>query len=130
MRADGPSGYRQSVIELLGTRRWLGGLLFAIAFAVVCCFLGRWQWDASQAPHGDLQNLAYAFNWWIFAAVGLGIWAKALRDEARRTADPSARPVGRAGVPVPERAPLGPTEDGEVDEWNAWLAELNAQERQ
>ena len=123
-------GYRQSVIALLGTRRWLGGLLFAIAFAAVCCFLGEWQWNRSQATGGDLQNLAYAFNWWVFAAVGLGIWAKALRDEARRSADPAARPVGRAGVPVPDRLPIGQTQDGEVDEWNAWLAELNAQERQ
>ena len=72
VRSGGRCGYRQGVIGLLGTRRWTGGLLFAVAFAVVCCFLGRWQWDASQAPHGDLQNFAYAFNWWIFAVVGLG----------------------------------------------------------
>lgn len=114
------------MIGLLRTRRWIGGLLFALAFAAVCSYLGRWQWDESQAPHGDLQNLAYAFNWWIFAAVGLGIWAKALRDEARRLADPAARPVGMAGVPVQTPEPIERTDDLEVDEWNAWLAELNA----
>jgi DNA-binding transcriptional regulator of glucitol operon len=116
------------VIGLLGTRRWVGGLLFTIAFAVVCCFLGRWQWNASQAPHGDLQNFAYAFNWWFFAAVGIGIYGKALRDEARRAADPAARPVGRAGLPVSARTPVATAHDGEVDEWNAWLAELNAKQ--
>ncbi|HEX7354520.1 MAG TPA: hypothetical protein VF288_06760 [Mycobacteriales bacterium] len=118
------------MLALLGTRRWIGGLLFALAFAVVCSLLGRWQWDESQAPHGDLQNLAYAFNWWLFAAVGLGIYGKALRDEARRVADPSARPVGLAGVPLTERAPIEETQDDEVDAWNAWLAELNTKARQ
>lgn len=121
------------VTALLRTRRWLGGLAFALAFAAVCSALGRWQWDESQAPHGDLQNLAYAFNWWLFAVVGLGIYVKALRDEAQRAADPSARAVGRAGLPEPV-VPRGPTpamadEDEEVDAWNAWLAELNANPR-
>lgn len=118
------------VTALLRTRRWLGGLAFALAFAGVCSLLGRWQWDESQAPHGDLQNLAYAFNWWLFAAVGLGIWAKALRDEARRSADPHARAVGRAGLPAPAvPVPVPQAEDEEVDAWNAWLAELNANPR-
>jgi hypothetical protein len=117
-------------MRLLWTRRWLGGLAFAVVFAIICCFLGHWQWDRSQATGGDLQNLAYAFNWWVFAAVALGIWGKALRDEARRAADPDAIPVGAAGLPerAPAPAPMV-TDDDEVDAWNAWLAELNANPR-
>ena len=37
-------GYRQSVLRLWLTRRWIVGTLLAIAFAVACFYLGRWQW--------------------------------------------------------------------------------------
>lgn len=34
----------------------------------------------------DLQNLAYAAQWWIFGAFAIALWVRLVRDEARRTA--------------------------------------------
>jgi cytochrome oxidase assembly protein ShyY1 len=39
-----PAGYREAVFRALLTGRMLAGLALAIAFAVVCVLLGRWQW--------------------------------------------------------------------------------------
>ena len=112
--------------RLLRTRRWLGGLAFAVAAAAICVALGRWQWDKSQSSGGDLQNFAYAFNWWLFAVLCVGIWVKALRDEARRDPSAAAPPTRQA----PARSAIATAEldpqDTELAEWNAWLAELNA----
>ena len=38
-------------MRFLLTRRWLGGLALAVAFAVVCVGLGLWQWDRRTARH-------------------------------------------------------------------------------
>jgi DNA-binding transcriptional regulator of glucitol operon len=125
------------VLRLAFTPRWIGGLLFCIAAAVVCSFLGRWQWDVAQAHRGTLQNTAYAFNWWLFAALFLGFWVKALRDTVARDGRPVAERVAQKKVPTttrggrapaPERALVLPSadQDPEVAQWNAWLRELNA----
>lgn len=117
------------------TPRWIGGLLFCLAAAGFCAFLGRWQWDVAQ--HGSLQNTAYAFNWWLFAALFLGFWFKALRDTARRDAGLVAenaklippKPSSRTREPAPNsprRALPTAQEDPDVAAWNDWLAELNA----
>lgn len=37
-------GYRGGVLRTVLSRRMLGGLALAAVFAVVCVFLGRWQW--------------------------------------------------------------------------------------
>jgi len=129
------------VRALAFTPRWIGGLLFCLAAAAVCGFLGKWQWNASESVHGTLQNLAYAFNWWLFAAFFVFFWFKALRDTARRNAGLPVRNPGafapaprlpKVREPAPERPrPSIPTaqEDPDVAAWNAWLAELNAQPR-
>lgn len=129
--------------KLAFTPRWIGGLLFCIAAAVVCALLGRWQWDVAQSHRGTLQNTAYAFNWWLFAVLFVGFWFKALRDTVARdarlaaeTVSPSVpteqtrEPVGLR-EPAPQRVIALPTveEDPEVAEWNAWLQELNANPR-
>lgn len=45
-----------------------------------------------------LQNLSYALQWWLFAAFGLFLWWRLVRDDARglpdRPAAPSSGPVG------------------------------------
>jgi DNA-binding transcriptional regulator of glucitol operon len=118
------------VLRIALGRRWLTALLVAVLGAVLCTLLGRWQWDKSQGAHGDIQNLVYSFNWWLFAAMCLGVWGKALRDESRRLADPHARPAGAAGLPARVDVAVSlETDDPEVDEWNAWLAELGSRDR-
>jgi DNA-binding transcriptional regulator of glucitol operon len=128
------------VRELALTPRWIAGALFCLAGAAVCAFLGVWQWNSAESLHGTLQNLAYAFNWWLFAALFIGFWFKALRDTVRRdAAEAAGTPIARGLGPVPKpvrvrepapdvpRPPL-PTaeEDPDVAAWNRWLAELNA----
>jgi DNA-binding transcriptional regulator of glucitol operon len=125
------------VRRLAFTPRWIGGLLFCIAAAIVCSLLGRWQWDVAQAHRGTLQNTAYAFNWWLFAALFLGFWVKALRDTVARDGRPVAERVAQKTVPTtnrggrepaPERILVLPSadDDPEVAQWNAWLRDLNA----
>jgi DNA-binding transcriptional regulator of glucitol operon len=126
------------VFRLAFTLRWIGGLLFCVAAAVVCAGLGRWQWDVAQAHRGTLQNTAYAFNWWLFSALFLGFWFKALRDTVARDARPPQERVaqrqvpttvraGRVREPAPQRELVLPSaeEDPEVAEWNAWLRDMN-----
>jgi hypothetical protein len=129
------------VRELARTPRWIAGALFCLAGAAVCAFLGVWQWNSAESLHGTLQNLAYAFNWWLFAALFIGFWFKALRDTVRRDAGQAAGiPTVSSGLgsvpnlarlrePAPDvpRPPI-PTaeEDPDVAAWNRWLAELNA----
>jgi DNA-binding transcriptional regulator of glucitol operon len=134
-RADrAAGGYRHGMLRLARTPRWIGGLLFAMLAAAVCAGLGKWQWDRSQGVHGDLQNLAYAFNWWLFSILCLWFWWKALRDDVARLADPEAPAVGAAGLapstPRPTAAArTAGSADAELDEWNAWLAELGSRPR-
>lgn len=111
--------------QLLRSPRWLGGLAVAIVAALVCAGLGRWQWDRSQAGHGTLQNLAYAFNWWLFAVLCIGVWVKALRDETRHPR--SEQP--QVAAPRPALGVNQVADDVEVADWNDWLAGLNADPR-
>jgi DNA-binding transcriptional regulator of glucitol operon len=118
------------------TPRWIGGLLFCLAAGAVCALLGRWQWDVAQ--HGSLQNTAYAFNWWLFSALFIGFWFKALRDTVRRDLlisegrvpqSIAEKPRSRIREPAPNQGkpPLPTTqEDPDVAAWNNWLTELNA----
>ena len=58
------------------------------------------------------------------------MWGKALRDESHRLADPEAGLPGIAGLPSRREAVVArETDDHEVDEWNAWLAELGSRDR-
>lgn len=60
--------------------------------------------------HAGLRNIAYAFQWWVFAAFTLWMWAKMVLDAHRSPdepdvdaeADPSDAPAGedQAGEPV------------------------------
>ncbi|WP_448631831.1 hypothetical protein [Cellulomonas soli] len=54
-------------------------------------------------PAGDagglnIQNLAYAAQWWIFGAFAVGLWLRLVRDEA-------AGGPPRGQDPVPQDAP-------------------------
>jgi len=94
--------------------------------------LGRWQWDVSYSERGSLQNLLYAFQWWVMAAMVGYAWWRLLHDDAHgrtqpavnapTTADDAGWPTPTASMPP--NATLEP--DDELDEYNAYLAQLNA----
>lgn len=48
----------------------------------------------------DLQNLAYALQWWLFGAFAVLLWARLVRDEARRAAaEASGEAPGESPAP-------------------------------
>ena len=134
---------------------WLAGHVGVVALCVAFVFLGRWQWDESQAPGGDLQNFAYAIQWWLFIAVALVWWTKVIKDQLAGTPQ-RTRPGGGSPAPATRNTtwfldgtgaeeltggavgapsdlqggrrpapPRPPDPDPELDEWNRWLAHLN-----
>jgi cytochrome oxidase assembly protein ShyY1 len=44
----------------------------------------------------DLQNLAYALQWWLFGGFAVLLWARLVRDEARREVEAGAGAEGEA----------------------------------
>lgn len=111
------------------TPRWLGGLALCLLAAAVFGWLGRWQWDRGQGAHGSLQNTAYAFNWWLFAALSPVFWGRALREAHRQDTLPAV-PDGEQAALERDRAAMvaSDADDPEVAAWNAWLAQLNARD--
>ena len=60
----------------------------------------------------DLQNLAYAAQWWLFGGFAVALWVRLVRDEARRSVEP-ADPAD--GAPADEPAPDEPAPDDGAD---------------
>jgi DNA-binding transcriptional regulator of glucitol operon len=121
------------VVKLLLSRRWLTWHVLALLAIALFVFLGRWQWNRAMASDGTLQNLFYAFNWWIFAALVVYGWGKTLREDLQGLqAGPEAE-----GQPAPVTLPAlyarpRPAEldepieaDPELAAYNAYLAQLN-----
>jgi DNA-binding transcriptional regulator of glucitol operon len=123
--------------------RWVGGHVIVLALAVTMVLLGRWQLDVSNAKHFDLQNFGYALQWWAFTAFGLVMWAKILRDAARRHAGEEASPDetraravaaarARRVEPVPyrrylmpqSRDAIAPAGDSTLAAYNDYLSRL------
>jgi hypothetical protein len=46
---------------------------------------------APPTDHAGLRNVAYAFQWWIFAAFTLWMWGRMVLD-AHRSGDPDHQP--------------------------------------
>ncbi len=84
--------------------RWLALHAVVLASAVTMVLLGRWQWHVAHVRHGDVQNYAYAFQWWAFTVFALLMWLRVLRDAVPRTlAAPAATGEGPAAeVAIPE----------------------------
>jgi DNA-binding transcriptional regulator of glucitol operon len=121
-------------LKVLLSLRWLGYTLLAAAAIALFVFLGKWQWNRSQAPDGTLQNLFYAFNWWIFAALVVYGYGKTLSEDISESAPrkPGEEQVAvRPTLPALYRKPRAvdldePLEhDPELAAYNAYLAELN-----
>ena len=57
-----------------------------------------------EPPSGawDLQNLAYAAQWWLFGGFAIALWVRLVRDEARRSVEdltPAGGAEGSAATP-------------------------------
>lgn len=133
------------MLRVFFSRRWLGWHLLLLAGVAVLILLGRWQWDRAQSTVGTLQNLGYAFEWWLFACLAVYGWWREMRADVRagqaaergepassdRRIAVSTTGLGRTATPdgaggsAADRG--GGTEeiDDEVAAYNAYLTRLN-----
>jgi hypothetical protein len=115
--------------------RWLAWHAFTVVAVLGMLWLGDWQ--LHRAEGGNALSWAYTFEWPIFAAFGLVFWVKTIVDEGKKDqpARPADAPAPRlAGIPLPVRRRPAPVaaadeeqDDPELDEYNAYLAQLNKQ---
>jgi DNA-binding transcriptional regulator of glucitol operon len=89
------------VRRVLVSPAWWGRHLLGLVFVGAFAFLGRWQWDRAMSDSGSIQNLLYAIEWWVFAALVVAGWVQLVRDEVRgtgrgllRRAEPAERSSG------------------------------------
>ncbi len=75
------------------TARWLPRHVLMVVIVTAFSLLGRWQWDVSESQRGGLQNLLYAFQWWVMAAMVVYGWWRLLRDDAHPRATDAADPT-------------------------------------
>jgi DNA-binding transcriptional regulator of glucitol operon len=121
---------------------WLAFHLICLALVVTMVLLGRWQLIVSNDKHFDLQNFGYAIQWWAFSCFVAFMWARILRDRARR-GEPSAEAVAaevaaarEPGPPVAYRRYVMPsaqaqpagTGDPTLAAYNDYLAGLAARD--
>jgi len=125
------------VFRVAFSRRWLGWHVLLLAGLAVLILLGRWQWSRARSAQGTLQNLGYAFEWWLFAGLAVYGWWRELRADvrlARAGLDPSADgdPGASAlGLPRSAAPPAAEQPDEELEAYNRYLASLNSRyERQ
>jgi DNA-binding transcriptional regulator of glucitol operon len=129
------------VLRVFFSRRWLGWHALLVAGIAVLILLGRWQWHRAQSSVGTLQNLGYAFEWWLFACLAVYGWWRELRADARAanggtvadqrtetTPAPAATSIaGLARPAVPDDAAVEAADvDAELAAYNAYLTQLNA----
>lgn len=79
--------------RFIAVRWFLGHLAIAL---VAACFLrlGWWQWE--HARRGNTLSYGYAVQWPVFAAFGIFLWIRVVRDHhVRRSADHSRNDVDR-----------------------------------
>ncbi len=107
--------------------------MLVIVAACACLALGWWQWTRFQEVNGTFQNLGYALQWPLFAWFCVYAYRKFVRYEEE---PPELHPADAvteipAGL-LPERpAPAAtPTDDPELREYNAYLAELGKTKRE
>jgi DNA-binding transcriptional regulator of glucitol operon len=120
-------------LKLLVSRRWLTWHALALLAIALFVFLGKWQWNRAMASDGTLQNLFYAFNWWIFAGLVVYGWTKTLREDLAELATPADEtappPIALPALyrkPRPAELDQPIEDDPELAAYNAYLAELNA----
>ena len=111
--------------------RWLALHVVVLAAGVTMVLLGRWQWHVAHVRHGDIQNYAYAYQWWAFTGFALAMWVRVMRDATRGRATnvAAAEPAPAADEPVAYRRYVMPSErpastDPELAAYNEYLADL------
>lgn len=123
------------MLKTLLTAKWLAFTVVVVAVAVGFCALAWWQWGQYQATGGSLQNLAYVLQWPVFAAFGVYMWWRMLREAVRGVPEPAAELVEEAELVEAEQAKRQSgavvlARDVEIDDelvaYNRYLAALHA----
>ncbi|WP_028661736.1 glucitol operon activator-like protein [Saccharomonospora saliphila] len=115
---------------------------------VVCCGLAWWQWQRYSSAGGSFQNLGYVLQWPLFGLFPLfAVWRirklnqqerarRSQQDEAEseqarggRVEPPAASVRGSAAPARPSVRKDTETDDA-LAEYNRYLAELNARDRE
>ncbi len=114
------------MVRRLFTPGWLALHVVAVAAVVVCVEAGRWQLHRAQ-DSGRVLNWSYAFEWWLFAAFAVFLWAKEMVDTLEGRSEATVLPVDDTpSVPV-----VVDTfdDDPELAAYNRRLAELHARDQ-
>ncbi|MGH3912697.1 MAG: transcriptional regulator [Pseudonocardiaceae bacterium] len=113
------------------SRRWWAGHVLVAAGCGVFLELAHWQWDRAYSVTGDWQNLGYALQWPLFAAVLVAGWLRFLWLEQHPPSPDRDTALNRTPwIPPPPSlaATRGPAsrEDSRKDDADDELAEYNA----
>jgi hypothetical protein len=76
------------------SRKWLALHVLLVVCLVSFSLLGRWQFTRAESVDGTIRNIAYALQWWIFAAFAIFFWWKMLKSDL-------AEDRGETGTPAP-----------------------------
>ncbi|MFI5779133.1 transcriptional regulator [Nocardia sp. NPDC051570] len=116
-------------------------ILLVIVAAFACLALGWWQWGRYESTGGSAQNLGYALQWPLFAGFVVFAYVRFVRleretveseNEATETPHKAAKVTKPREIPagfLPERPTAVRDDDPVLAEYNRYLAELNARER-
>jgi hypothetical protein len=96
-------------LKLYLTPGWFGLTVLLWGAAVGMVFLGRWQLDVSNTKHFNLQNFAYAIQWWLFSGFSIWFWGRLIRNAWRPPAQPGST-SGELVLRSSGLAPVGPAE--------------------
>jgi DNA-binding transcriptional regulator of glucitol operon len=129
--------YREIVFARLRsflTPGWVLLHLLTVALVVTMVLLGRWQLDVSNSKHFNLQNFAYALQWWLFSGFALWMWLRIVHDRgaSERAGPQAAEPADGAHGAVAYRRYVMPrstdvpavTGDPELSAYNDYLGRL------
>jgi hypothetical protein len=114
----GPAG-RPGGRGIWFTRRAL--LLHLTLVIVVPTFLGLFWWQVQRVRQGNTLSWAYVFEWPFFTGYAVYLWWRLVHEP------PDAAPVTRSAG---RRSARDEEEDREMEEYNRYLAELDAHDRQ
>ena len=74
------------------SRKWLALHVLLVVCLVSFSLLGRWQLTRAESVDGTIRNMAYALQWWIFAAFAIFFWWKMLKSDLAEDRGETAAP--------------------------------------